>query len=372
MKIYDPTSKTEYTLDIKLPKGSGKGLIGVPLFVDIHTHVRYPQFEGYDTLSRACLKGGFGICTIQPNTRPRLERASIIQIHKEASKGYPTQFLFTSSLFGEETNMPIAYSTDGIPYTTNMLWHALNTHTPKLLMDHSQLYDVEGMFYQGGPALPYRPMSGEAIAVARTVMLGVEAGWKRFHIQHVSSPHTIDMIQHLKRYAIITTEVTPHHLLIPTEYIDNVNMKINPPLIPEKDRKRLVNMVKEGLIDTLATDHAPHPPKPEDWKEAPYGSSHIEVAFSAFLTALEDLHLVVDMLTVKPASLLGISLPSMPDNIVVIDPNMSFTVDSSKFVSLGKNTAFEGMKLKGKVVAVKIGGKWLYYDDEFIWEGQDG
>lgn len=366
MKLYDPIKKTEYTADIPTPHGSGEGLLGVPLFLDMHTHVRYPQFEGYDTLGEACLKGGFGICTIQPNTKPRLERASTIEIHKRASQGYPVKFIFTASLFGEDTSMGVAYSTDGLEYTAEQLWYALNTHTPRLLMDHSQIYEIEGMFYPGAPYPSYRPLRGESIAVFRTVMLGIEAGWSRFHIQHITSSHTVQTIQHLKKYASVTSEITPHHLLLSAEDISTPNMKINPPLAPEKDRKTLIDMTKKGLIDVLATDHAPHPPKPENYEKAPYGSSHIEVAFSAFYTALGDIHTVVDMLTVKPAKILGVDIPPMPENMVVIDPKATFTVDSKEFASLGKNTAFEGMTLGGKVVGVKIGGTWRYWDGQFL------
>lgn len=366
MIVYDPRKKQEYHIDIDLPSGSGAGLIAAPLFIDLHTHVRYPIFERYDTLWKACTKGGFGICTIQPNTRPRLDRASTLAIHMNASQNLPTTFLLTSSLFGEETSLSIAYSTDGIEYTTSQLWYHLKIHHPKLLMDHSQIYEIEGMFYPNAPYPSIRPMNGEAIAVFRTVSLAIETGWHKIHIQHVSSPYTVKAISYLKEYADITCEITPHHLLIPSEDISSVDTKINPPLAPDRDRKKLVEMTKKGLIDALATDHAPHPKKPEDYKLAPYGSSHVEIAFSAFYTALEDLHLVIDKLTIRPAQILGIDIPPILDNLVIIDPNTTFTVDREQFISLGKNTAFHGKRLKGKILGVKIKGQWIYWDGQLM------
>ena len=375
MTVYDPWQGKTYEADIKVPGGIARGLLGVPPFIDMHTHVRWPHFETYTTLARACVGGGFGICTIQPNTKPHLDRVSTIHIHmKKAEREKDlVSFLFTASLFGEETDMGVAYSTDGIPYKLEDLYYHLKVKKPRLLMDHSQLYGLGGMFYEGAPPyLPRRGLTWEAAAVFRTALLAYEENWRDIHIQHVSTPHTVETVLHLRsilKDMNITMEITPHHLLLSAEDIRNTNMKINPPLAPHRERKKLVEMVKNGVIDILATDHAPHPDKGEDYKKAPYGSSHIEVALPAFYTALGDIYKVVDMLTVAPSRILGVKAGAMPDNMVVIDPEGTTYVDGKKFFSMGKNTAFDGMTLRGRIVGVKRGGRWIYWEGEFM-EGE--
>ncbi len=375
MTVYDPWKGKTYEADIKAPGGKGKGLLGVPPFIDMHTHVRGPHFETYTTLARACTAGGFGICTIQPNTKPHLDRPSTIHIHMKRAEREKdlVSFLFTASLFGEQTDMGVAYSTDGIPYThEDMLYH-LKVKKPRLLMDHSQLHSLGGMFYEGAPPhLPRRGLTWEAAAVFRTTTLAYEEGWRDIHIQHVSSPYTVETVLHLRNMLKdmnITMEITPHHLLLSAEDIRNTNMKINPPLAPHRERQKIIEMVKKGLIDALATDHAPHPDKGEDYEKAPYGSSHIEVAFSAFYTALGDIYKVVDMLTVAPSRILGVQGGTMPDNMVVIDPEGTTYVDGKRFLSMGKNTAFDGMTLRGRIVGVKRNGRWIYWEGEFM-EGE--
>lgn len=375
MTVYDPWKGKTYEADIKVPGEKGEGLLGVPPFIDMHTHVRWLHFETYTTLARACTASGFGICTIQPNTKPHLDRPSTIHIHMKRAEREKdlVSFLFTASLFGEQTDMGVAYSTDGIPYTPEDMHYHLKVKKPRLLMDHSQLHGLGGMFYEGAPPdLPRRGLTWEASAVFRTTALAYEEGWKDIHIQHVSSPYTVETVLHLRsmlKDRNITMEITPHHLLLSAEDISSTNMKINPPLAPHRERQKLIEMVKRGLIDALATDHAPHPDKGEDYEKAPYGSSHIEVAFSAFYTALGDIYRVVDMLTVAPSRILGVKAGSMPDNMVVIAPEGTTYVDGKRFLSMGKNTAFDGMTLRGRIVGVKRNGRWIYWDGEFM-EGE--
>jgi dihydroorotase-like cyclic amidohydrolase len=229
------------------------------------------------------------------------------------------------------------------------------------------MYEVDGIFYEGADIeLPKRPLSNEPIAIVRTVLTGLEYGFRKFHIQHVSNPFSVETISWLRNYADVSCEVTPHHLLLNSENISNSNFKINPPLVQERERKELVKMVKADLIDILASDHAPHFPKPEDFISAPFGTSNIEVAFSAYFTALENLELVITKMTSRPLKILGLTHRFSKDNLVFLDPNASFEVDSKKFKSKGKNCAFDGMKLKGKVVGLKINGKTVMWDGEII------
>uniref|UniRef100_A0A7V4KEV6 Dihydroorotase n=1 Tax=Fervidobacterium pennivorans TaxID=93466 RepID=A0A7V4KEV6_FERPE len=353
-------------------------LILSPLFVDLHTHVRLNDEEDYDTLSHAALAGGFGVCVIQPNTRPPIENLDVLKNHVELSKGKDVHFLHTISLFGEindlnelrdYTNNIAGFSTDGIRYTSPDLIKAFSEKKRALVFDHSQLHEVPGDFYIGSKVPnAVRTYSNEAIAIFRTVLTGLEFGFNRFHIQHVSTSQSLEAIEYLRKKTKVTCEVTPHHVFFCPEEINNPNQKINPPI--SKDRDILVDAVKKGIITCFATDHAPHPEKPADFERAPYGSSHIEVAFSVYLKVFEDIELVLKNLTINPLSILGKSYEelgfSFPNDAVLIDEKAEYTVESTKFFSKGKNCAFNGYRLKGKVLGIRRNGRWVFWNGEFL------
>ena len=170
----------------------------------------------------------------------------------------------------------------------------------------------------------------------------------------------------LKKVANVTAEVTPHHLLLTKSDLTSPNRKFNPPIGDEEDRKALIEAVRNGTIDALASDHAPHPPKPQDLEKAPFGSACLEVAFSGYYTALGDLELVLTKMTASPLRIIERSARMSMENLVVIDPDAEFVVDTKEFAGGGKNCALEGMRLKGKVLGLRLGGRWLYWDGEFL------
>jgi|OM-RGC.v1.003921862 dihydroorotase len=371
VKVYDPYQKKLFYEEISLPKNIHyENLVVVPTFFDFHTHVRLLEDqEDYESLKKACIAGGFSEVLIQPNTKPRLENSNVHEKHKKLSENPYVKFYRTTSFFGfqEPNNIDIlCYSTDGIEYNYNELVENFSKKKPHLLLDHSQMFEHPGIFYKKIENLPKRPVTNEAVAVARTILTGIEFGFKDFHIQHISSIYTLEMIKFLKKYANITCEVTPHHLLLTNEHIKNSNFKINPPLADQQTREFLIEAVKNNDIDILATDHAPHPDKKNDFEKAPYGTSNIEIAFSAFYTAIEDLMIVINKLCDTPRRRLKIKPKFDSENFVVVDLNQEFIVDSKKFYSKGKNCAFDGMKLKGKVVGVKINGKWGFWNGEYL------
>ncbi len=360
-------------MQIHTPKTS-KGLIACPTFFDMHTHVRLFHQEDYDSLEKAAIAGGFGSVLIQPNTKPPIETQDVFKNHLELARNKAVDFYWTCSFFGElkpDGKRILCYSNDGIEYDTHRIMMAFKSKEPYLLLDHSQLYEVGGIFYEGTPLyVQKRPVCSESISIFRNVMLGVEYGFKRFHIQHVTTEASIETIQYLKRYAQITCEVTPHHLFFTMEDIKNSNFKVNPPFATKQDRQALLNCVKNGIIDVFATDHAPHDEKPSDFEKAPYGTSGIEIAFSAFYTATENLEMTIEKMTVAPRNLLSLNSDFDPENITVIDPQAEYVVDSKKFHSKGKNCVFDGIRLKGKVIGVKLKGKWVYWDGEFFLDSQ--
>lgn len=384
MQFYGPISNTwqesiEEQVNFDLPErvSLGNQFVVTYPFVDLHTHVRLNGGEDYRSLSKAAIAGGFQVLNIQPNTNPSLSEWDILSSHLSLSKDRLVKYLYTVNFFGEISDISAGpldvqttgFSTDGIRYNSQELVESYLDKKVALLFDHSQLHEIAGDFYTG-TNLPNatRPYSNEAIAINRTVLLGLEFGFNKFHIQHVSTAKSLDEIEHLRRFANVTCEVTPHHIFFIPEMIDNPNQKINPPI--SKDRDLLVDAVKKGIVDTFSTDHAPHPEKPDDFERAPYGSSHIEVAFSVYNTVFDDLQLVIRKLTVDPLRVIGRCYEELgirfPDDLIILDTENEYVVDSNKFYSMGKNCAFNGYKLKGKVFGVRINGKWVYWNGTFI------
>lgn len=348
-------------------------------FVDLHTHIRLNGGEDYDTLTYAAVCGGFLVVNIQPNTKPLIDNEEVLREHIRLSAGKDVVYNYTISLFGliddidnlshELRSKVTGFSTDGIRYHSEDLLRPFTSKKPTIIFDHSQLHEIPGDFYIGSN-LPnsLRTYSNEAIAIFRTVMTGLEFGFNRFHIQHISTFQSLETVQYLRKFAHVTCELTPHHAYFTPEMINHPNQKINPPI--SKYRDDLVRALREGIIDCFATDHAPHPEKSQRYEDAPYGSSHIEVAFSVYLTVFSDVKLVLKNLTSNPLKVLGKFYEDFgihfPNDAIVIDPEAEYTVDASKFFSKGKNCAFDGVKLKGKVVGVKRNGRWVYWNGEFI------
>ena len=373
LKFYDPVIQRWRDMEIDTPI-SRDGLVACPAFFDMHTHVRLCGQEDYDTLERAAIAGGFGAVLIQPNTRPPIETRDVFKTHFDLAKGKIIDYYWTCSFFGElepDGEKILCYSNDGIEYDTQKILKTFRYKKPDLLLDHSQFYEVGGVFYEGTSLdIQKRPVNSEAVSIFRNVMFGLEYGFKKFHIQHVTTKSSIETIQYLKRYAQISCEVTPHHLFFTMKDIRNTNFKVNPPFGAEKDRQALLDAVRKNIIDVFATDHAPHDEKSSDFEKAPYGTSGIETAFSAFYTATGDLEKTIEKMTIAPKKVLGLGAVFDTDNITVIDPKAEYTVDSKIFHSKGKNSVFDGIKLKGKVIGVKLKGKWVYWDGEFLFDGQ--
>ncbi|ADA67060.1 dihydroorotase [Thermotoga petrophila RKU-10] len=369
VRIYDPFRKRWIEEEIETPFPS-KGLVATFPFVDLHVHVRLNGGEDYNSLEEASLVGGFFKMVVQPNTKPPIDNKEVLERHLDLSRNKAVEFLFTVSPFGSieaEGERVVGFSTDGIEYDYHALVESMKKRKKALWFDHSQMYEVDGIFYEGTPLpFPKRPRSNEAIAITRTVLTGLEYGFERFHIQHVTTKYSVEVISFLKNLAKVSCEVTPHHLFFCYEDIKNTNFKINPPLGSPEDRKALIEAVKEDVIDVLATDHAPHHEKPDDFLTAPYGSTSIEIAFPAYYTALGDLELVVEKLTKKPLEVLGVEAHLTEDTLVFIDPKAEFIVDVKKFKSKGKNSMFDGVRLKGRVVALKLKGRWVMIDGEVI------
>jgi dihydroorotase len=222
----------------------------------------------------------------------------------------------------------------------------------------------------------------EEIIVARDIALAeLTGGW--LHVAHVSTAGSVELIRQAKKRGVrVTSEVTPHHLLLTEEWVGgrrgtwsrsapySTSTKVNPPLRTERDRQALVDGLKDGTIDAVATDHAPHsvPDKLCEYDLAPFGISGLETALGELLTLVNrgelELQFVVEKLTSSPAKLLGglvgTLAPQAVADITVFAPHSEWTVDVSTFASKGWNSPFDGLRLPGRVAYTLVGGALVY------------
>jgi dihydroorotase len=193
----------------------------------------------------------------------------------------------------------------------------------------------------------------------------------RYHAQHISTAGSVELIRAAKKESLpITCEVTPHHLLLTEESCDeyDTNYKVNPPLRSSKDVDALKQAISEGLIDALATDHAPHlqSEKELEFLTAPFGIASLECALGLYIKALIEPRILdwpdlIRIMTVKPAGIIGIDKGTLGKgkqaDITIIDPEREYTIDTNMFLSKSRNCPYHGWKVKGKVEKTIVGGE---------------
>jgi dihydroorotase len=360
---------------------TAKGLIVCPGFIDFHCHLREPGYENKETIAtgtRAAAVGGFTTICCMPNTRPPLDSAEMIVMVKNKAEldgmiqvfpiGCVTKGRKGKALIYMEPLVKagvVGFSDDGDPVKTAALMsEALEiSKTFNLpIIDHCEEPN-------GGP-----PEGEEKIAARDLAVAAKTGGW--VHIAHVSTAGTVELIRQAKKKGVkVTAEATPHHLLLTKDMIAKRGAlaKVNPPLRTEADRQALVQGIKDGTIDIIATDHAPHTAaeKQRSYADAPAGISGFETAVGSLMWLVQSKQLtlteLIACLTNKPAAIINKPLGSFVEgtmaNVTIIDPMKEWVVDVNKFVSLGRNTPLAGAKLTGKVVATIYQGNLVYKDD---------
>jgi dihydroorotase len=230
------------------------------------------------------------------------------------------------------------------------------------------------------------PAAAEEVIVARDLILAKQTK-ARLHIAHASTKGSVELIRRAKEEGIpVTAEVTPHHLTLTEERITgkasnepfDTNAKVNPPLRTEEDIRALIKGLKDGVIDAIATDHAPHTlaDKICGLELAAFGISGFETALGCLMSLVHEgkigLTMLISKLTCEPAKVigrngeLGTLKAGAPANITILDPDREWIVDSRNFASKGKNTPYDGYKFKGKVMATISRGKLVYTDDSLV------
>ncbi|OQB14051.1 MAG: Dihydroorotase [Firmicutes bacterium ADurb.Bin193] len=383
--------------DIEEIDASGK--IVAPGLVDMHCHLRDPGQEYKEDIesgTKSAAMGGFTSVACMPNTEPVIDNVAVVEYIKSKSESVGSVNVFpigaiSKGLKGEEL-APIgelkfagvvAVSDDGNPVTSpsfmrNALIYAKNFDTP--VISHCEVKSLsDGCMNEGyvSTILGLRGISraAEEIMVSRDIILAktTEAS---VHIAHVSTRGSVELVRRAKADgAQVTCETCPHYFTLTEEAVMgyNTNAKMNPPLRTDDDVKAIIEGLKDGTIDAIATDHAPHhfDEKDCEFDRAKNGIVGFETALSLGITYLVKtgaltMSGLIDKMSYSPSRILGIGKGSLCEktaaDIVIIDENSEWTVDVNSFYSKSKNSPFDGFKLCGKVVYTIVGGRVVVRD----------
>jgi dihydroorotase len=381
------------------------GCIVVPGFVDLHTHLREPGYEQKGTIAtetEAALRGGFTTICAMPNTSPAPDSASVLRslletIARDARIRVLPIGCVTRGRAGKELAELseladagcVAFSDDGSPVADARLMRNALAFTGAIGLPLSEHCDNPtlnggGVMHEGRISerlgLSGQPTAAEVSAIARNIELA-EATGAHLHIAHVTTARSVELVAEAKARGLhVTAEVTPSHLFLTEDAVFgtgreaayDTNAKINPPLRTEADRKALLRGLEAGIINAIATDHAPHAIEDKlcEFDEAAFGISCIETAAATVFTlvARGELSLATALraLTSGPVEAfalrsrvpgIGALTPGVSADLVVVDPSLAWTVDTAAFASKGKNSPLNGVELTGQVRHVVFQGE---------------
>ncbi len=388
--------------DLTAPEGARivevGGLVVAPGFVDLHVHLREPGDEHKETIAsgaRAATAGGFTSICAMPNTRPPVDDpAAVGFVRAEGERAgfarvYPVGAVSVGQRGEEMTEIgelvdagAIAVSDDGRPIWDSGLLRRTLEYIQTFdipLFSHSEDLGLSanGVMNEGrvSTALGLRgiPNAAEDAAVARDCIVAELTGG-RLHIQHVSTRGAVEIIRAAKARGVrVTAEVTPHHLSLTDEAVRDyrTDAKMNPPLRSAADVSAVRDALVEGVIDCIATDHAPHhyEDKEREFDDAPFGVIGLETALGVCVREMVvggrlDLPALVDRLSCRPARIAGLAAGTLAvgsaADVVVFDPEERWVCRPEEFLSLSRNTPFAGQELVGRVVATLVGGRMVY------------
>jgi dihydroorotase len=370
-----------------------------PGFIDVHCHLREPGREDVETIAtgaRAAAAGGFTAVCAMPNTDPVTDNQAAVGFvvrqgqKANAARVYPIGAISVRqeghalAEVGEMVGAgAVAISDDGRPVASAQLMRTALEYSRTFtipVVDHCEepTLAVGGAMNEGivSARLGLRgvPSEAEEIMVIRDILLSRRTGG-HIHIAHASTKGSVELIRWGKDRGInVTAEVCPHHLSLTEDAVEgyDTNAKMNPPLRTAEDVAVLGEAVRDGTIDVIATDHAPHhyDEKEREFADAPNGIVGFETALAVVVTALVgsriiDFPTLIERMSVGPARIFHLPGGSLargrPADITVFDPAREWVVDPAQFLSKGRNTPYAGRKLRGRAICTVVGGRIVYH-----------
>jgi len=416
-RVIDPASRRDAPGDLFIDQGrlvaplaaaarkrarriDGRGLVACPGLVDVHVHFREPGQTHKETIatgSRAAAAGGFTSVVCMPNTSPVADNSGTIQLMKDVIardavvRVHPTGCI-TVGMKGQ-TLAPIgslkragvvAITDDGECVQSNDLMRRAVEYARMFclpVMDHCQDYSMtQGAVMNEGVVstrlgLRGWPHAAEDIIVARNIILAEQTG-AHIHLQHISSRYSVDHIRRAKARGVrVTAEATPHHLALTEEALAgyDTHFKMNPPLRTEADRQALIAGLRDGTLDIIATDHAPHTDyeKDKEFDYAPNGILGLETALPVCLDVLVrqarfKLSRVIDLMTRRAAAIVALPAGTLAEgaaaDVCLFDPDEVWRYDAKAGQSKSSNSPWSGRELRGRVRTTIVGGKVVFAD----------
>ncbi len=412
-RVIDPSQNFDSTADVLIQHGRiaqvGKnlealgvgifdatGLIVAPGFIDLHVHLREPGNEHAETIetgAKAAAAGGFTSICCMPNTDPVNDNAAVTQfIFQTAAQVAPVNVFPIGAISrasqGERLSEIgamrragiVGLSDDGRPVMSGgMMRHAMEYSLAfdLVLIEHAEDLTLSkgGQMHEGAHStrlgLRGIPGSSEDVMVARDVLLSEQTG-ARFHVAHLSTARSLDLVREAKRRGLkVTCEVTPHHFTLCDEDIQNydTNYKMKPPLRSRPDVEAMLAGLADGTVDAIATDHAPHPgsEKMQEFDLAPFGITGLETALGLALerlyhTGRVNLSRLVALFATNPARIVGLEgrgtlAPGSHADLTLFSIERAWTFDANKSLSRSRNTPFDGRNFRGGPEAAIVGGK---------------
>jgi dihydroorotase len=417
-RLVDPVSGKDESLDFLIVDGQieklGKSLsadgsynsvdmrgkVIAPGFIDMHVHLREPGFEHKETIETGCTAaaaGGFTAVCCMPNTNPAIDDESVASyVHEKGRtvcEGIVDVYPIAAVTKGREgvELAPMAelveagavgFSDDGSPVASAEIM--------RRAFEYSSMYGIpiiqhaeESTMTQGGCmnegltstrlGMAGIPPVAEELMIARDIILLRYVKKARYHVAHISTRGALDHVRKAKKEGLkITCEVTPHHFTLTEEAVSgfDTNTKINPPLRTDDDRAALMEGLRDGTIDVIATDHAPHTidEKEVEYTQAPFGIVGLETAVGLSITEVVEkqvltLFQLIEKLSTNPRRILSLPIIKIaegePANLTLLDPSLEWTVNIGSFHSKSKNSPFNGWRLKGRAIGILNNGKAL-------------
>lgn len=414
-RLIDPVSGRDETVDIHIVDGriekigasislpssaktiDLKGKVIAPGFMDMHVHLREPGFEHKETILTGCTSaaaGGFTAVCCMPNTNPAIDDGSVIKFIQEKARialnGIVDVYPIAAVTVGRKGEHlaplaelseagAVAFTDDGDPiHDTEIMRRALEYAAMfnKPIIQHAQDLPMTkgGVMNEGFTSttlgLPGMPSVAEEVMISRDIHLSAYTKGQ-YHVAHMSTAGAVDLIREAKRRKLrVTCEVTPHHFTLSDEAVKgyDTNTKMNPPLRTREDVEAMKQGLKDGTIDVIATDHAPHSfdEKQVEYQAAPFGIVGLETALGLSVTELVEkkvltLYQLIEKFSTNPRRILHLPAIKIAENeranLTIFDPVSEWVVEPQKLHSKSKNTPFGGYRLTGKPIGVINNGQ---------------